>query len=75
MKIIIDTRGDIEMEVALKCVEKIVVDRKNDIREECIYTFLEPNAETRQVRRVVVWAKRNKTSITLRCEYLEGRNE
>ena len=73
MKIIIDTRGDIEMEVALKCVEKIVVDRKNDIREECIYTFLESNAETRQVKRIAVLTKRNKTSTTLRCEYLEDK--
>lgn len=71
MKIIIDTRGDIEMEVALKCVEKIILDRENDIREECGYTFLEPNAETRQVKRIAVWVKRNKKSTTLICEYME----
>lgn len=71
MKIIIDTRGDIEMEVALKCVKKIIIDRKNDIREECGYTFLEPNAETRQVKRIAVLVKRNKKSTTLMCEYME----
>ena len=71
MKIIIDTRGDIEMEVALKCVKKIILDRKNDIRKECVYTFLEPNAETRQVKRISAWVKRNKKSTTLMCEYME----
>lgn len=71
MKIIIDTRGDIEMKVALKCVEKIILDWKNDIIEECIYTFLELNAETGQGKRVAVLVKCNKKSTTLICEYME----
>lgn len=71
MKIIIDTRGDMEMKVALKCVEKIIPDWENDIIEECIYTFSEPNAGTRQGKRIAVLVKCNKKSTTLMCEYLE----
>lgn len=71
MKIIIDTRGDMEMEVALKCVEEIIVDWKNDSKEDCIYTFTQPATATRQAKRIAVLVKCNKESTTLRCEYLE----
>lgn len=71
MKIIIDTRGDIEMKAALKCVEKIILDWENDTREDCIYTFTEPNAEPGQGKRVAVLVKCNKKSTTLICEYME----
>ena len=71
MKIIIDTRGDIEMEVALKCVENIVLDWENGTIKECIYTFSEPNAGTRQGKRIAVLVKCNKKSTTLTCGYME----
>ena len=69
MKIIIDTRGDLEISRAFACVYSLL--NEEDVNQECIYTFRHPTNS----KRIVVWVKRNKQSTTFRCEYEEKENE